>query len=463
LAIFQKLFKLEVDKEIFHVSFLLTHLKPYSMKKFFYSLIFICISLSAFGQTDTLIWTPTILPNTDTTAHFTTFTGFNVFDTILNSGDINHGPDSAWNLSNGGYPQVSNNPVNITNVLQLFTRDSQWNTSDSARIIFKFTKAGGNHVVSNLTFRIGDVDKATSSNSSYIDSVSVTGYAGGVKVLPDPLTLVDPAAGYTLVNGNAAYGNPVNGLGGNCPNAIATDPSPTPLDASVNVHFSSNIDSLVIWFGDPDSIAGAKNGANQVITIDTIYFSDGGLLPVQLGNFTGLLKDEDVILNWNTLSELNNDHFDVQRSNDGSHFTSIGTVPGMGTTNIPHQYTFTDNIKEITSPSVYYRLNQVNLDGSSAFSKIIEVKLISGDITVQNVYPNPFVDRVQLQMNFNQGGVATVHLYDPNGTEVYHSQKMVSNGTNSMTLNNLANLPRGLYIIEVTVGNSVYRDKLLKQ
>ena len=439
------------------------------MKKIFYAVLLLFIGSRAFGQANSLLWTPTILPNGDTISEFLNVngTGIDVFDTILNSGDILPAGDTGWNTQNLGggyskYPQISNDPVNISNVLQLFTRNPGWNTGDSSRIIFKFKKSGVSHLANNVTFRIGDVDKATDTTAIYIDSVSVTGFIGGVRVLPT-LTLVDPSAGYTLINGNAAFGDTTYGLGGNCPKAIGTDPTPTSQDASVLVQFSSSIDSLVIWYGDCDSIAGAKNAATQVITIDTIYFDDGGVLPVQLASFTGQLKDESVVLNWTTESELNNDHFDVERSLDGAHFTSVGKVPGMGTTTIPHDYTYSDNIKDITAPSVYYRLNQVNLDGSFTFSKVIQVRLNTGDILVKNVFPNPFMDRVQLQANFNTGGVATIHLYNPDGNEVYRSQKMVNSGSNTLELNNLANLPRGLYIIQVTVGNSVYRDKLLKQ
>ncbi|HVB04299.1 MAG TPA: T9SS type A sorting domain-containing protein, partial [Chitinophagaceae bacterium] len=357
------------------------------------------------------------------------------------------------------YPQVSNTPVNITSNLQLYTN---WHTSDSSTITLQFTN--GSQTIRNVSFTIGDVDKASVTSPSYVDYVTVTGLNGAVTVQPDNLTLVDTTAGYTLVNGNEALGDPTNGNGGNCPNVITADPSPTPSDASVNVHFTNDINEIIIKFKDPPAFQSPTQVATQVITLGAITFSTGlNPLPVQLGDFTGKLNGDNVNLNWNTLSELNNDHFDVQRSLDGQYFTTIGTVKGSGTTNIPQQYSYTDNILKISAPVLYYRLNQVNFDGTSAFSKIVEVKVNSSNIRVTNIYPNPFMDQVQLQMQFNNSGTALINLYSPAGTQVYSTQQTVISGDNTFTLGNLANLPRGMYIIEVKLGNSVYRDKLLKQ
>ena len=96
-------------------------------------------------------------------------------------------------------------------------------------------------------------------------------------------------------------------------------------------------------------------------TLGTTDESDSPL-PVELISFDLETKDETVILNWKTGSELNNDHFDIMRSSDGRRFLKIGEVKGSGTTSNEVSYTYRD-ITPISGPN-YYKLNQVDFDGS---------------------------------------------------------------------------------------------------
>jgi len=419
------------------------------MKFIFYFLLLVCLSPVARAQVYSYMWKKTDFPNGSTSATINNISnsGYNLAVTITNTG--------SWKLH---YPQISNAPVSVANALQLKT---YWTCHDSSRITLLFTN--GAQTVRNVSFRIGDIDKARPKNPAWVDYVTVTGMNGTTSVPPDNLTLKDPTAGYALVNGNEAYGDPTNGKSGNCPNPTKQDLSPTPSDASVNVNFSADINKVSIEFKNPPALWGTTKVV-QEITIDSLYFSAGNsILPIQWSDFTGQINGEDVVLNWGTISELNDDHFDVQRSLDGQHFRSIGIIQGMGTSNIPHQYIYRDNVLKISSPVLYYRLNQVNFDGTSSFSKIIAVKMNSSNIRITNIYPNPFIDQVHLQIYFDKSGTAMERLYNPSGIEVYHGQQSVSGGDNNLILGNLAKLPQGMYFMEVRLGNSIYRNELIKQ
>ncbi len=111
-------------------------------------------------------------------------------------------------------------------------------------------------------------------------------------------------------------------------------------------------------------------------------------LPVNLIYFEASYKQGHVTLNWATAGEVNNSHFEVQRSTDGANFETIGRVEGNGTTTVSQKYQFVDT--SASSSLVYYRLKQVDYDGQYEFSPIVSVK-IEGQLNDNTVsfYPNP--------------------------------------------------------------------------
>lgn len=119
------------------------------------------------------------------------------------------------------------------------------------------------------------------------------------------------------------------------------------------------------------------------------------ILPVELTAFDVIVKDRNVILNWSTASEKNNDRFEIERSVDGINFETIGSVKGNGTTSIPHVYTFTD-----LNPGVgqfYYRLKQVDYDDQFEYSQI-KFAEITADVSIK-VFPNPASNYISIQIN----------------------------------------------------------------
>src|SRR4051812_27862818 len=98
---------------------------------------------------------------------------------------------------------------------------------------------------------------------------------------------------------------------------------------------------------------------------------------VELISFKAEKASENVILNWSTASEKNNDYFVVERSTDGIHFEPIGTVKGNGTSNQINYYTFEDH--SFNSGILYYRLKQVDLDNKYEYSKIKAVNVEPAD------------------------------------------------------------------------------------
>jgi len=123
---------------------------------------------------------------------------------------------------------------------------------------------------------------------------------------------------------------------------------------------------------------------------------DAGSLPVELVEFNAEYNGNGVDIKWVTLTEINNEKFEVMKSDDGINFTVISTVDGAGNSNTPVNYSVTD--ENPGSGIVYYKLNQIDFDGQSHSSPIIKVEIEKHSFTV-DIYPNPVNSRESIKIN----------------------------------------------------------------
>jgi hypothetical protein len=125
----------------------------------------------------------------------------------------------------------------------------------------------------------------------------------------------------------------------------------------------------------------------------TGFGNDNPLLPVELISFTATARERDIFLEWLTATEINNEKFIVHRSIDGVNFAPIGEQPGAGTTNEPQQYVLVDE-DVLYNQLYYYKLEQVDFDGTTKFSPIVTAIILRdiSQIVVGELVPNPTVD-----------------------------------------------------------------------
>ena len=148
-----------------------------------------------------------------------------------------------------------------------------------------------------------------------------------------------------------------------------------------------------------------RNGASLDCTV----------LPIELLDFQAQARGEVVDLLWSTATETDNAWFEVQRSADGEHYQTIATVPGAGTSLERRDYVIQD-IDPLQGVS-YYRLEQVDHDGSSSYSPVRSVRLL-GDHQNMLVYPNPAMDVLHIAMP-HQGAVSVMaEVLDMSGRTV---------------------------------------------
>jgi len=184
-------------------------------------------------------------------------------------------------------------------------------------------------------------------------------------------------------------------------------------------------------------------------------------LPIQLLSFEGKIVPMGVQLRWNTASELNNDHFEIQKLTGGEKFESITSIKGNGTSNEPHFYEYLD-MNAVPGIS-YYRLKQVDFDNHSSYSNIISVNF-DGNF-VFTVYPNPITGT---DLNFNIVGIQGanimgVSLFDELGRKMLSVQPQVDvlsgsvNGT--LPVDKLAN---GIYYFHIE-GSNMYSKVVIRR
>lgn len=165
-------------------------------------------------------------------------------------------------------------------------------------------------------------------------------------------------------------------------------------------------------------------------------------LPINLLSFTASAECGKVDLAWITASEKDNDHFTVLRSLDGENFTAIADVPGSGSTAHIRSYAATDQVT--IAGLVYYRLDQTDIDGSTATSGIAVVRTTPCDQPLIMVYPNPCSDELHVSAIT---GTAQLELFDAKGQRV---QVPVIQRSSAGADLDVRALPGGHYVLRAT-------------
>ena len=174
-------------------------------------------------------------------------------------------------------------------------------------------------------------------------------------------------------------------------------------------------------------------------------------------------NQKKVVLDWRTLYELEMNFFDIERSQDGENFTSIGQVKASGTTTVTIDYTYTDETP--LKDQGYYRLRLVRLDGSATYSNIILVQDRSLAASSFRVYPNPAAVRDEITIevaNLKENEEVTFMITDGAGRQV-HSRQVRTYELGELYLVMLveSSLKPGIYNLTVAGSNKTLNRKLV--
>jgi len=183
-------------------------------------------------------------------------------------------------------------------------------------------------------------------------------------------------------------------------------------------------------------------------------------LPVELTSFTAETNAFNVILNWQTATEVNNYGFDVERKITKGDWSKIGFVEGHGNSNSSKSYKFTDN-KPFGSSKFIYRLKQVDNDGTYEYSDEIEVEIVPAEFAIYQNYPNPFNPTTKIRYQLPKESKVIIKIYDILGSEVVTLlNEKKEPGVYEVDFM-ASHLPSGTYIYRIIAGKFVETKKMI--
>lgn len=208
--------------------------------------------------------------------------------------------------------------------------------------------------------------------------------------------------------------------------------------------------------------AGAKAAGDGDYFVTFASTNKGNLLlPIELSSFTATCDGRSTLVEWTTASERNNDYFSLERSDDAINFTEIARVAGAGNSIEPLDYSYTDY--GIHGGDNYYRLVQVDYDGTRTVSEIVVANCIESEVDEPEVqaYPNPFNGELTVVLDNFDNRSAIIEVYDMLGKLVY-IEKAASPQNSYETILNLSNLPTGAYNVRVSTADFVINRQVVK-
>jgi hypothetical protein len=244
---------------------------------------------------------------------------------------------------------------------------------------------------------------------------------------------------WTWMKGTPAFDGP--GDYGTLGIAAASNRPPARTNA---MSFSDNNGNFYL-FGGSDTLSHYLNDLWKI---------NGVALPLKLLSFHGTKADKDVVLNWQTANETSTAYFNIQKSNNGSSFTTAGKVGAIETNAQLQNYTYTDKLVK-PGERLFYRLEIVDKDGSRSYSSTIQIK--NDNEFYVELAPNPSSSEIRLYMPATN---ATVLITDINGKPVHQ----LTQTTNSNTIYrlNISDLPAGTYFITVVTASNVVNKRFIK-
>jgi photosystem II stability/assembly factor-like uncharacterized protein len=208
-----------------------------------------------------------------------------------------------------------------------------------------------------------------------------------------------------------------------------------------------------------DELNGYIVGDNGTVLKTT----SGGVIPVELTSFSVSLNENNVKLFWETSTETNNSGFYIQRKSKRT-WENLNFIEGNGTTIESHSYYYIDNLSDLNySGNIYYRLKQVDYDGSieNSATKEIFYNPKPDEFSLEQNYPNPFNPTTLIKFSLPEGTNVKLTIYDLLGNEIkILVDEFKPAGTYSEKFDG-ANLTSGIYIYRLQAGEYVSTKRMV--
>jgi type IX secretion system substrate protein len=188
------------------------------------------------------------------------------------------------------------------------------------------------------------------------------------------------------------------------------------------------------------------------------------VLPVKLSSLQAVYQNNQVQLHWYAYVQSDARSFTIEYSQDGQSFTVAGYVAApdsnRDTNNQTAPYVYMHS--PAFTGTVFYRVRETDLDGSMYYSNMVAIKTGNTLLTTTNVFPNPFIDNLQISMQLEKAGVFQVALFNASGQLVRKLQQPGLKGQNAIVMSNLSALLPGTYFLQIKAGEHTTFEKLIK-
>jgi len=207
---------------------------------------------------------------------------------------------------------------------------------------------------------------------------------------------------------------------------------------------------------DANTLQGFGGASGAYYFIDEVVVQAVTILPIELLAFTGRSEHGRNILEWTTASEIDNAHFDVQRSAEGLEWETFATVAGAGTSQQRIDYTALDHDPfQLT----YYRLKQVDFDGTSTLSNVIALRR---ETTVGEMllFPNPATTELNVALPDGTGNML-LSIIAVDGRIVHERMVFPAEGQTTLAVD-VRDLPAGAYSLVLRSENATVSGRWIK-
>ena len=205
------------------------------------------------------------------------------------------------------------------------------------------------------------------------------------------------------------------------------------------------INGVTKYDGSLDLTKTGASTASLATGVSPNGFSAASLLPVKFTSFTAVKNAGGVVLKWSTASEISNDYFEVERSYNGSNWTSVSTIKGTGSSTINAYYSYTDN--NANGTAIYYRLKQVDINGAIAYSTVKTIR--GGNAPAAKIYSSEKM--INIELNTEVKHTVLVTVMNTNG-QVIEKKQFSAGYKISMNINSQ---PAGMVVVNVADNNEL--------
>ncbi len=233
------------------------------------------------------------------------------------------------------------------------------------------------------------------------------------------------------------------------------------LDISTNAEMFSfdyqpvSADSVVMW-----SVGSTGGSSGYIGKAYMTRLPNPSIVPVELTQFSADLLNGNVLLNWTTATETNNEGFEIQRKANNLFFIPIGNINGHGTTTEPQYYSFTDKNLEL---GVYtYRLKQVDFNGTFKYSKEIEVHVNApSKFSLSQNYPNPFNPTTRIEYTIPKDGFVNLGIFNSLGQKIANLVNGNMKAGRYRATFNAGEFSSGVYYYRLESGSKIIVKKMI--